>query len=69
MRLERLGQLKYPMTSSGIEPATSRLVRSIVPHPIMLPRVHLLTERSNIKKGLSHSHILKATSDRIQTTQ
>jgi hypothetical protein len=35
VRLERLGQLKNPMTSSGMETATFRLV---VPQPTTLPR-------------------------------
>jgi hypothetical protein len=34
--LEGLGQLKNPVTSSGIEPATFRLV-ALVPQPITLP--------------------------------
>jgi hypothetical protein len=38
MRLEELVQLKNPMTSSGIEPATFRLV---VPQPTTLPRTPL----------------------------
>jgi hypothetical protein len=31
VRLEELGELKYPMTSSGFEPATFWLVRYRVP--------------------------------------
>jgi hypothetical protein len=34
MQLEGLGQLKNPMTSSGIEPTTFRLVEQYLNQPI-----------------------------------
>jgi hypothetical protein len=39
VRLEGLDKLKNPVTSSGMKPATSRLV-SIVPQPTTLPHDH-----------------------------
>jgi hypothetical protein len=39
MWLEGLGQLKNPLTPSGIEPVSDHLSSSVVPQPTVLPHV------------------------------
>jgi hypothetical protein len=49
-RLEGLGQLKNPMTSSGTEPATFRLV-ALVPQPTTPPRAPSLDGLAIMNEG------------------
>jgi hypothetical protein len=51
VRLQGLGQLKYPMTSSGLEPATFQIL-ALVPQPTTLPRApHLQSALTKYKQN------------------
>jgi hypothetical protein len=73
VRLEGLGQLKNPMTTSGIEPATFRFV-SIVSQPTMLPHAHYINSiyinSTFLLPTVTHFEVIKNTvlmlSDTIQ---